>query len=423
MRSAASVGAVALSLLSGCVLGGCGGCHGSDPAPAASSAAAGAPHAPLAAPTLGSVAPWRFTPAHGRPGYALPAGCRLRAPASVADVSTSSRFVAATGVLGGLLIVDSEGDPPRVTGAAIVDLLQPEAAPQATPWPEPELAPRIARSPGGAWLAAYRASPTEVALFRAGVAEVIARGDRIDAVDFGCGAGEHGEQCSLLTSRAERVWVPGADLWTGRPGDPPSSWVRRTIGSATANGAPVALASVVPPIAALLEDRELVFRGAAGAAEGASASEPIARLPAPERTVYAAIAQPTPMALVGTVPVDERGCSTLGAGLSLEVHGKPATALPALAPPISAQITRLRDGYLVTYLALTDCEADRAVAYGVLLDAQGATRLGPVALSDAESYAVSASGDEVDLWLQSAGVVTWLRARCAIQIQGGAEGR
>jgi hypothetical protein len=274
--------------------------------------------------------------------------------------------------------------------------------------------PRIARRAGAGSLSAFiepvRGSTTRVVLFRDGRGEEFARGDQLDAVDLGCSR-VHPDQCVLLTSRAEHVWAPGADVWLGRATDPQSAWKRVTISPSRpdSDAFPSGLAQLDPPVATLVEGRELVFY--AVASDGAAPRE-LARLAAPYRAVLDAIAAPSPLALVRGVPMDDEGCSNEGGKVRVERAGKPGIDLAAPTPPTSAALRRLAHGTLASWLAPLRCKEPRAVVYAVVLDEEGAPTSPLMAISDADSYAVAAEGANVDMWIQSDKSVTWLRARC-----------
>lgn len=403
--------ALALTL----ALGGCERCA-SSPGSTSGAASSAAP-LPSAKALLPPAAPWRFAPLRGIPTYALPEGCALREPVVVAEVAPTTRFVASPHELGRLVIADAKDDDLTQLARASAVSLDPDGgsdAPETVPWFSPAAMPRTARPARGGTLSAVvealQGSTARVVLFHDQRGEELARGDQLDAVDLGCSRADP-DRCVLLTSRAERVWAPGADVWLGRPGDPPSAWRRVTIAPSRpdSDAFPSGLAQLDPPIAALVEGRELVFYAVPS---DASPPRELARLAAPYRAVLDAIAAPTPLALVRAAPMDEEGCSSEGGKMRVERAGKPGVELTAPTPPISAALRRLARGYLASWLAPLSCDEPRTVVYAVVLDEDGAPTSSPMPVSDAESYAVAADGARVDAWVQSGETVTWLRARC-----------
>jgi hypothetical protein len=397
---------IALALL----LGGCERCaSSSDPTGGAASTS------PRSVKTLlPPAAPWHFGPLRGIPTYALPEGCALREPVVVAQVAPTTRFVAYPRELGRLVIADAQGDVLARASSVSLDPQRGSHDPEAIPWFSPTAMPRTARLARGGSLSAVvepiKGSTTRVVLSHGERSEELAQGDGLDAVDLGCSR-DHPDPCVLLTSRAERVWAPGADVWLGRAADPASAWRRVTIAPSRpdSDAFPSGLAQLDPPVAALVEGRELVFY--AVASDGAPPRE-LARLAAPYRAVLDALAAPMPLALVRAAPMDDEGCSSEGGKMRIERAGRPGVELTAPMPPLSAALRRLARGYLASWLAPLSCDEPRTVVYAVVLDEEGAPTTEPMPVSDAESYAVAAEGADVDAWVQSGETVTWLRARC-----------
>ena len=422
--------------------GGCGRCSNDTDA----AEDAGPPSIPLPSALLPAPGPWSFQPVSGRPTFALPAQCQIRAPTLRAPVASSTRFVADPRSLGALVIADAPGSPPTLSGAAGLSFDSSGAAvamPVLVPWFAADVMPRLARGPDGAWLGAFvqpgAAGAQRVALWRGGVAESIGEGDGFDAVDLGCSD----RRCALLTSRLSRVAAPGADVWIGAP--PPGSRspgpgaaaFRRVeiplkegvnealpvgvaavdVGSAVSP--PDAGSAVSPPdageipagvIVTVLEGDQLVFYEADD--PGQAGPHEIARLAAPHGVIDAA-ATPAALALTYGTAVDADGCGRGPVKARLERVGLPSVELNSPAAPLAGSVRRLQRGALITWLAPLGCGVARRVVFAVVTQSDGTPLGDPVPLADGVSFAVASSGDDVDLWIQDEEAVTWVRARCA----------
>ena len=126
-----------------------------------------------------------------------------------------------------------------------------------------------------------------------------------------------------------------------------------------------------------------------------------------------AIALPRPMALVYAVELDEEGCSHEGGKMNLVRDGLPSIPFRAAAPPLVGSLRRLEKGFLASWIAPLGCNLQRRVVYAVVLDDDGAPTSDVMAIGDAATYGVATAGSDVDLWIQDARSVIWLRARCA----------
>jgi len=365
-------------------------------------------------------APWTFSPKRigpGRPGVALPSGCRERAPLVRAKVAASTRFVASPTALGTLVVADADPaeSPPRLLGVAAMTLSAEGAStgPVALPWLDAAAMPRLSRTSAGTWLAAYdepgEGRLSRVLVYRGEEAWPMGEGDRFDAVDLACGA----SACALLTTRLGTVATAGAELFVGSPDEPVSSWKRTEIAPAAAesDARPSCIARVESAsgvVATLLEGGELVFWEANAGAE----AREMGRMPAPFGMLDAIVTN-QPIALVYGSAVDDEGCAQEGGKLRFERPQKGAIEIRSHAPPTSGALRALTRGVLATYLAPMGCDAPRKVVYAVVLDAEGAPISAPMPVADATSYAVAARGEEVDLWIQEGDEVTWVRASCA----------
>ena len=76
-------------------------------------------------------------------------------------------------------------------------------------------------------------------------------------------------------------------------------------------------------------------------------------------------------------------------------------------------LRRLARGGLAVWIVPLGCRAPRRTVYGLVLDAEGAPLGRPLPIGDARAFAVATSGADVDLYLQGASTVTWLRMACS----------
>jgi hypothetical protein len=354
-----------------------------------------------------------------------------------------------------LIVADSGGDPPELSGVAAL-AMDPSGAsktPVALPWLHATLMPPIARTADDVWLAAIGQREAEdswqVGLWRGGPTELLGEGDRFEAVDMTCSA----DRCALLTNRLGKVAAAGANVWIGNPNEPASTWKRVEIipSAGDSDAHPVELAGIgelagiaeaattdggpaEPPleagpgdagagdagpdktpmvvVAALLEKEEVVFVEA-GAPDG---PRELSRLPAPYGIIDA-IAAPVPMAITyGTPPAPPgAGCLPGDGKVRIERAGQPHRELTVHAAPLSGWLRQLTQGTLAAFIAPLGCRLDRKVVYGLLLDAAGAPISELMPIGDGESFAVTTRGDDVDLWVQHADAVVWVRATCSVR--------
>lgn len=431
-----------ISLLALLALPACERCAPSSPAPVDS----GPPPPPEGPAPLPLARPWTFRELRGRLSISIaaPEGCRLRAPALRAEVPPSTGFLAERGSLGALVVADASEDASRLVGVSAMrfDAAGTTVEQRPIPWLSPAAAPRLGRTPSGAWAATFgertEAGAFRLGLWRDGAAEIVGEGDRFEAVDLGCAEG----RCALLTPRLGRAAMPGAEVWIGgaeapvaafervvvEPGEPDSD--AHPLGIAQIDAAPAgpsdAGAGAARPAltVALAEGAEVVFVRV----EGASTRE-VGRVPAPHGALDV-LGLPEPTAMLHGTAVDDDGC-VIEPGRPEEAPPAPAGSAPGVgrarvrfaqgsggaeiqvpAPPLRGALRRLGVGALATWIAPLGCKAARRVVYAVRLDAAGKPAGAVIPVADAERYAGASSGDDVDLWLQDGGAVTWARLTC-----------
>lgn len=270
--------------------------------------------------------------------------------------------------------------------------------------------PRIARSAQGAWLAAYteteEEAPSAVFVFQNKNVTPLGEGDRFEAVDMSCGK----TRCALLATRKGSVLASGASVYVGGADEPASAWKALEIipGAGDATARPSVLARVdVSVVATLFEGRELVFVDA----EAAPGGRELGRVAAPHGLIDATMTD-GPLALVYGAEIDDEGCAREGGKIHIARPGKDPIELRAHAPPSAGALRPLSQGTFAAYLTPLGCGQARKVAYAVLLDSAANPISAPMPVADAQSFAVAADGDKVDIWLQQDDTVTWLRATC-----------
>ncbi len=375
--------------------------------------------------TLPPPAAWTFSLVRMDYDVAAPEKCATRAPLVRAPIAGTARFVAEPRTLGSLLIADGRDDPPRLVGAAALTLAPAGAThdPKPIPWLVPSSAPRLGRTAAGLWVGAFDrpgdGGATRVGLFRDGAIDLLGEGDAFEATDLAC----VGDRCALLTSRVGRVAIPGAIIWTGTAADPAARWQQIELAPTDpeSEARPFGLASVdaepgggLAITAALIDRGEIVL----DRVEGGSTREK-GRIPAHHGLIDVLDLPARTVAMTYGTPLDDDGCvkpgSLGGASIRFERTGLPSIEIKTPAPPLGGSLRRLDQGALATWIAPLGCGRPRRVVYAVVLDADGAPVSAPMAVSDATSYAVAASGADVDFWVHNEARVTWMRLRCAAQ--------
>jgi hypothetical protein len=369
-------------------------------------------------------AAWTFAPVRMDFDVAVPEHCTTRAPLVRAPVALTTHFVAEARTLGQLVIADTADAPPRLVGAAALTLdpAGPTHDPQAIPWLNPTSAPRLGHTAAGLWVGGFErpgeGGATRVGLFRNGAVDLLGEGDAFEAVDLACA----GDRCALLTSRIARTAIPGAVLWTGTVADPGARWqpIEIALPAPENEARPFGLASVdaaagglsLSITAALIDRGEIVLERI----EGGKVLEK-GRIPAHHGLIDVLDLPVRTVAMTYGTPLDDDGCvkagSLGGASIRFERTGLPSVELKTPAPPLGGSLRRLEKGALATWIAPLGCGRPRRVVYAVVLDGDGTPVSAPMAVSDASSFAVAASGADVDLWVHNEARVTWMRLRCA----------
>lgn len=333
-----------------------------------------------------------------------------------AKVPISTHFLAEARSLGALLIADTRPDPPAVlrSGIALSDASGKSTNGPSLPWPFATSAPRIGRV-GDRWAVAWDApvdrSTTQVMLFRGGAPQALGSGDAYTVSDLACGA----SRCALLTSRAARVAPSGADVVLF---DPSAGAPLRTISIEPAEGAarPFGLAAVEGPrgaVAVLVDGSEVVF----WATEGEGAPAPFARAPAEHGVLDATLLADRAVVMAHANVVDEQGCARDGSDAAgAKIHfvrpGLPPSEVRSPGPPSLAALRPLKRGALAVWQSPLGCGSERRVVYAVVLTPDGAAPAAPLPVGDGDTFVVSSSADDVDLWIRRVDEVSWLRLVC-----------
>ena len=355
--------------------------------------------------------------------FAAPEHCALRAPIVIAPMtSADARVFAESHTLATLLVGEATGTPPALAraGAMLLDPTGPSRAAAPVAWFETEEPPRLAVDADAKVLAAVNRAgdnaPPRIAIGRGAHIEDLIDTAGLRASAIAC---DHGD-CAMLTSR--RADEPGAEVWFGRADGASRSWTSVaieptrqgamsdarafTIGRIDGARETVDAGASVNTVAVLAELGELVFF-----AVDRRGSREFARLPAKHAAIDA-IATRSPLAMVHDSDVNDEGCSPVGGSIALVRASLPAAHLHVAAPPTKGFLRPLVRGYCAGLIAPLGCGKSRSVAYGVVLDDDGTPTSALMPIGDATSYAVAASGPDVDVWLTNDASLTWLRLRC-----------
>jgi hypothetical protein len=388
------------------------------PAPPVAQAPALAP-SPPALP-----APLSFIDGKNALGVGLPRGCSLRGPVRRASAHGSgTMFFAADGQLGELVLVESAGRAAaRPADAGDMALkagalsLQEGAAPRHLAHFDPLAPPSLAFA-SGAWMALYPrpglGTMSRAVLWREGGSpEVLAEGDALSTAELRC----HDQTCAALLSRELRAAAPGATLVVGDAGRPGSTWARADfVPDGTSADRPFVVARVgrrdgaaPAEVTATTTDRESVqfFTMNGGTIDA------LARLPTPFGPLDALLLA-RPVAFAHGAQLQGQ-CAVPRPALSVVRQGLPTAEIGLDAPVMSLFARPLASGAVVAWLTPASCgDERRKVVYAMLTDDDGTPRSSPMAVSDAQGFALTTRGAEADLWLLRGPDILWIRARCA----------
>lgn len=366
-------------------------------------------------------APWAFAVARTDLSLAYPDRCAARAPLMRAPVTGALHLLTDPNVLGELVVVETEGDPPRAARAGALSLGGQEVVSSDLPWMESARPPRFAKA-GAGWMGAFTLAGNQVMVGRGARAESAGDGDHFEAVDLGC----NGASCALVTTPKGRVARPGASVWMGGPEAPLHTWKVTEIVPDGGDVTPLGLAAIEADhvMIALTGEASLSF-WSVSRGEGARF---VGRAALPHGVIdVASVARDKPIALAHGTPVGDDGCAIEhapggGALVSFVAPFGEAVSVKAPAPPVMGAIRRLTKGAIAIWLAPLQCGGPsdagtkpRKILYGVVIGEDGKPVTGPMAIGDAKQAAISAKGDDVDVFVEeSEGRVAWMKMRCAL---------
>jgi len=373
---------------------------------ASASASSGVPEttvpagvAPLDAPT------WK--PLSDPSFIGLPQGCSVGSVVRRAALPAGSvRFSAPANGSDLVLAIDSDGDD-TVERAGVFDA---EGRPSATfPWTTLSAPPSMVRTPAG--FAAVRIAESEGGLRSAelwvpkGRSQRLVAGDHLEIVDASCS----GSTCAVLTSFAAESAGPGATLMVGDPMGR-SSWKRIDFPGGDDEWVPFSIADV---------DNTTVFVALSGQTKiglwrvvDGTASH-LATIDAP-LGAYDIVLGDEPVVIAPGENIDGE-CTRDGFTVKLIAPNGKALEIDGHVPPETVVVRRLDGGFIVGWLSPTRClTRSRQTARAFLLGRDGAPKTSTMAMTEADGFAISTHGSELDLWLAREGELVWAKGTCRI---------
>ncbi len=322
---------------------------------------------------------------------ALPAGAvRFSAPASGSDL---------------IMAIDADAND-AVERAGVLD---GDGRPSATfPWTTLSSPPAMVRLPAG--FAAVRAADGEGGLRTAefwlppGRLQRLVDGDRLDVVDAACAA----SRCAVLSTFAARSAGPGATVMIGDVTG--TSWKRADIPSADDDWSPFSIAHIddASVTVALTADKKIAVWRVANeqAALVATIDTPFG--------AYDVVLGQNPIVIAPGESIDEE-CTKDGFALKLLGPNGKALELDGQVPPETVVVRRLEGGFVVGWLSPTRCRnRSRQTARAFLLGHEGAPKSSTMAIAEADGFAISTHGSDLDLWLARQGELVWAKGTCRI---------
>lgn len=395
-----------LPLVVALLLPACQRCSGQGAAADAGDARAAEPFAVGTPPKL---APPALSALDSPRGYGLPSGCRFEGKVQKATLPEGrTRFVAARSTLGALALAHAGGDAAAAAQAGFFELAT--GAMSEAPWAELDAPPLFDRARSGwlaAWVGASVSGTRRVLLWRGGThAEQLAEGDQLELADLACAS----DDCVVLSDLVRGAAAPGASWLSGKASTAAPDWKRVDLDlggdepwlplgiaalaeggagwAALSSGKHVALFRVQGERA----EKKHVLDAPFGAYDTSFAGEPLVIAPG-DRVDRPCGAEEFPVLVLGAS------------------GGRHVLRTPA--PPESVIARPLARGALVAWVAPVSCQhLERRVVYLTRLDAQGAPASSPMAVGDANGFALSTRGDELALWLISGRELSLVRGSC-----------
>jgi hypothetical protein len=338
----------------------------------------------------------------------LPQGCALAGSVRQSSLPSGAvRFSAPANGSALVVAVDENGDDSAERAGVVDDHGHVGAT---FPWNGLSAPPLMARAPAG--VIAVRSDDAGDGKRRAvlwtppGRELLLVEGDRLDVVDSAC----DGSVCAVLTSFASASAGPGATLIYGDPGAPAAAWKRVDLPG---------------------EDREFVPFSIAGFKNGAAlvalsgkGALAVWRVADGQRTRVATIETPLGAyeVLAGDVPIAvapgeniDKECKKDGFMVKLLRPDGATHEVDGHVPPETAIVRELDGGFIVGWLSPTRCRTtSRQTIRAFLVGRDGTPRSSTMAVTEAEGFALSTHGENLDLWLAAAGELTWVKATCRV---------
>jgi hypothetical protein len=378
---------------------------GSGPASSASPRALEVPSAPgSVAPLTGPV--WK--PLSDASFIGLPQGCKLGRDAREAPMPQGAvRFTAPAEGSELVMAVDGDGND-TVEQAGILD---GNGRPSASfPWTVLGNPPVALRTSTGIIAARTQESGgglrSLVFVTPAGQLPTILEGDQLEIADALC----NGSTCAVLTNFAAKSAVPGATLMIGSPSGASSAWKRVDFPAGENEWSAFSIVNIDDAsILVALSGHEKI--GVWRVAEGRSTE--VGTMNAPFGA-YDVVLGDVPVAVVAGENIDAE-CAKDGFAVKLVTsNGKPSE-IDAHVPPEAVVVRRLAGGFIVGWLSPTRCRLrSRQTARAFLLGRDGVPRTSTMAMTEADGFAMSTHGADLDLWLVHEGKVVWAKGTCRI---------
>lgn len=381
----------------------------SDSATSSSAAAAESPPEESSAPP--GVAPleapqWRTVEDASFIG--LPEGCVLGRPVRKAALPGGTiRFSAPANASELVMAVDADGNG-AVDRAGILDA---EGHPSSSiPWLSVDAPPVVARSAPG--LFAVRGEETHDGRRRAllwtpsGKARALVEGDHLDVVDFACDE----SACAVLTSLASTSASTGATVLVGDPRAPVSAWTRTDLVEEGEPWAPFSIVEVARGVA-------LVALSGKGTLEVVRVEKGVAshigEIPTP-LGAYDVLPTKGPVALAPSESIDDE-CKKDGFIVRLVGVSGHSSDIDVQVPPETVVARKLDTGFIVGWLSPTRCRIrTRQMVRAFMIGPDGAPRTSTMAVTEADGFAMSTHGAELDLWLATRTELIWAKATCRV---------
>jgi hypothetical protein len=122
----------------------------------------------------------------------------------------------------------------------------------------------------------------------------------------------------------------------------------------------------------------------------------------------------SPIAIAPGEHIDAE-CSKDGFTVKLIAPNGKAFDIDGQVPPETVVVRRLDGGFIVGWLSPTRCRTrSKQTARAFLLGRDGAPKTSTMAMTDADGFAISTHGSELDLWLARRGELVWAKGTCRI---------